>query len=252
MTTRAAHPAFAIPEILSITFRQLLGRRRTVLLLLLSGVPVLIALVYRAVGADDIKNFSDGIFDGVAVTILLPIVAVLCGTAAFGAEIEDGTVVYLLAKPVARWRILLAKLAGAAGFTVLLTVLSVVVTGLVGVVGQSDEGTAATLGFTIAMIVGSLCYTSVFVALSLFTRRALVIGLGYVLIWEGGLANLLPGIANLSIRQYALGAGKQAYDAISSPLSPNTAFILGGVLLVAAAAISIWRLARFELPSSSD
>ena len=57
------------------------------------------------------------------------------------------------------------------------------------------------------MVVGSVCYVSLFVALSLFTRRALLLGFGYVLIWEGALSNLLPGIANLSIRQYALGRG---------------------------------------------
>ena len=65
------------------------------------------------------------------------------------------------------------------------------------------------------MVVGSLCYVALFLALSLFTRRALVIGIGYSLVWEGALSSLLPGIANLSVRQYALGAGDGFYQLTS-------------------------------------
>jgi ABC-2 type transport system permease protein len=86
-----------------ITLRQLLGRRRTILLLLLAAIPVLLAIVFRAANDADLEGFASGVLDAVAVTLLLPIVAVLFGTAAFGAEIEDGTILYLLAKPISRW-----------------------------------------------------------------------------------------------------------------------------------------------------
>jgi ABC-2 type transport system permease protein len=75
----------AIPEIARITLRQLLGRRRTILLLLLSAIPALLALLYRAAGVDDVDSFAGVVLYGMSVTILLPIVAVLFGTAAFGA-----------------------------------------------------------------------------------------------------------------------------------------------------------------------
>ena len=41
------------------------------------------------------------LLDGLVVTTLLPLAALVYGTAALGAEIEDGTAVYLLSKPVA-------------------------------------------------------------------------------------------------------------------------------------------------------
>ena len=47
----------------------------------------------------------------------MPLVALILGTAALGSEIDDGTAVYLLIKPIPRWRIALAKILVAAGLT---------------------------------------------------------------------------------------------------------------------------------------
>jgi ABC-2 type transport system permease protein len=95
---------------------------------------------------------------------------------------------------------------------------------------------------------------AVFLTLSLFTRRALLIGLVYVLVWEGALSALLPGIANLSIRQYALGVANAFWQMKpdEARLSPSTALPLAIILVVAALAIATWKLMRFELPGGTD
>jgi len=102
------------------------------------------------------------------------------------------------------------------------------------------------------MVVGSLCYVTLFLTLSLFTRRALVLGIGYSLVWEGALSSLLPGIANLSVRQYALGAADSFYQlhTEAARLSPTTALTLSAILIVVALALATWRLMRFELSGS--
>src|SRR5664280_1159797 len=169
----------AIPLMGRVTLRQLLGRRRTILLVLLAAIPVLLALVFRAANDADLAGFASGVLDAVAVTLLLPIVAVLFGTAAFGAEIEDGTILYLLAKPISRWAIIVAKLVGAAGMTAFLTIASVFISGAIVLAPLGEDGAQATRAFVAAMLVGSVCYVSVFMVLSLFTRRALLIGLVY-------------------------------------------------------------------------
>jgi ABC-2 type transport system permease protein len=244
----------AVPLIVRVTLRQLMGRRRTVLLLLLAAIPILLAVVFWAAGQVDVHDFASGVLDAVGVTLLLPIVAVLFGTAAFGAEIEDGTVVYLLAKPISRWAIVLAKLVGAAGMTAFLTMASVFVSGAIVLAPLGEDGAAATRAFVAAMAVGSICYVSLFLVLSLFTRRALLIGLIYVLVWEGALSNLLPGIANLSIRQYSVGVANAFWQMRpeEARLSPSTALPLAIVLVVVALALATWRLMRFELPGGSD
>ena len=95
----------AIPEIARVTLRQLLGRRRTLLLVLLAALPVLLALAFRVAGETAIQPFTRRVFDTISITILLPLVAILFGSGAFGAEIDDGTIVYLLAKPLSRWAV---------------------------------------------------------------------------------------------------------------------------------------------------
>jgi ABC-2 type transport system permease protein len=224
-------------EIMRVTVRQLLGRRRTLLLLLLSALPVLLAVVFRLADEVSIARFTRSAFDAVDMTILLPLVAILFGSGAFGAESDEGTLAYLLAKPIPRWVVVIAKASAATLLSIALTGTSTALAGLIAIV-----------------VVGSVCYASLFLAVSLFTRRALVIGIGYMLVWEGALSVLLPGIANLSIRQYALGAGSAIYDLPieTARLSTDTAFILAGVVIVGSLLVATRRLMRFELPGGSD
>jgi len=247
-------PWAAIPEIAKITLRQLLGRRRTLLLILLATLPVLLAVAFRLAGQTDVERFSRRIFDTISMTILLPLVAILFGTGAFGSEIDDGTIVYLLAKPVPRWVVVAAKAISATAVAVLLTGGATLLAGVIDLFPAGNDGVLATEAQVLAMVVGSLCYVSLFLAVSLFTRRALVIGIGYMLVWEGALSFMLPGIANLSIRQYALGASKAIYQLPlqEARLSAETAFLLAGVLVAGALGLAVWRLMRFELPGGSD
>jgi ABC-2 type transport system permease protein len=243
-----------LPDIVAITFKQLLGRRRTLLLVLLAALPPLLALIFRAAGELDVASYTENVFDPVSMTIVLPLSAVLFGTGAFGAETDEGTILYLLAKPISRWAIVTAKAFAAALLTMALTVASVFVAGLIELVPAGSAGVSATEAQMVAMVVGSLCYVALFIPVSLLTRRALVVGIGYTLIWEGALSNLLPGIANLSIRQYALGAADGVYQLHTDParLSAATAFSLAAILIVIAFAISTRRLMRFELPGGTD
>ena len=68
--------------------------------------------------------------DTLVVRTVMPLVALIIGTSALGSEIEDGTAVYLMIKPIARWKIALAKILVAAGLTALLIVPSIVITAL--------------------------------------------------------------------------------------------------------------------------
>jgi ABC-2 type transport system permease protein len=224
------------------------------LLVLLSALPVLLAVAFRMGGETDIERFTRRIFDTITLTILLPLVAILFGAGAFGAEIDDGTVVYLLAKPISRWLVVAAKAFAAVAMSIALTGTSTLVAGLVDLAPAGQDGISAVLAQVVAVVVGSVCYAVLFLTLSLFTRRALVIGIGYMLVWEGALSFILTGIANLSIRQYALGASKVVYELPlqEARLSAETAWVLASVLVIAALVIATWKLMRFELPGGSD
>lgn len=246
-----------IAEVIRVTARQLLGRRRTLLMGLLALIPVLLAAIYRVggpgSGTDSIDStFVGPLFDGLVITLLLPLVALLMGTAAFGAEIEDGTVIYLLAKPVGRLRLVLAKLAVAAGATFVLIGASTLVAGLI-VLGGVRDGPGVVLGYVVGVAAGSALYGAVFVALSLVTGRALILGLVYVLLWESLLASLFAGIRVLSVRAYVLGIADAAGvgGRITTDTLPAASAVgLAALVLAGAVAIAFRRLRSFEVPEA--
>jgi ABC-2 type transport system permease protein len=232
-----------------ITLRQLLSRRRTLLLLLLGGVLVLAALIFRLAGEEArALPFTSGLLRNLGVGTLMPLVALIFGTGAIGAEFEDGTAIFLLAKPISRRSIVLTKLAVAAICSAALTCGPMLVAGLIAA-GGLGEGLVP--GMVAAAAIGSLLYCAIFVALSLVTGRALVFGLAYVLIWEGLLAGLFAGTRTFSVRQLTLAFAdsigdipKEIFDA---PVSLLTAVVVGTFLLVGATLISIRRLSAYEI-----
>ena len=229
--------------LIGVTLRGLLGRRRTFLLVLLAGLPVLIALLVRASGG---RPDADRVLDTLVVRTVMPLVALIVGTAAIGSEIDDGTAVYLMIKPIARSRIALAKAFVAAGLTVALVVPAVVLTGLL--LGSRADPTTAIVGYSVACLVGGSAYAVAFMTLSVFTSRALLLGLAYTLIWEGVLSGLLEGTKFLSIRQATLGlAAAIGVRVPGDPLVPVVSVAVLSAVLVGGFLLTSWRLARFEI-----
>jgi len=232
-----------------ITLRQLLSRRRTLLLLLLGGVLVLVAVVFRLAGEDArALPFTSGLLSDLGVATLMPLVALLFGTGAMGAEIEDGTAVFLLAKPISRRTIILTKLTVAAACSVALTCGPILLAGLIAAGGLGD---GLVIGLVAGAAIGSVLYCAVFVALSLVTGRALVFGLAYVLIWEGLLASLFAGTQTFSIRQVTLAFAHAIGDipngTLAAPVDLTTALVVGAAVLVGATLLAIRRLGSFEI-----
>jgi len=112
-------------------------------------------------------------------------------------------------------------------------------------------GDGLVVGLVAAAAIGSLLYSTVFVALSLVTGRALVFGLAYVLIWEGLLAGLFAGTRTFSIRQmtlaFAHAIGNIPTAVLNAQLDLTTAVVVAVVVLIGAAALAVRRLSRFEI-----
>jgi ABC-2 type transport system permease protein len=229
----------------SVTARSLLGRRRTILMLLLAGAPVLLGLLVRLSGARSGALVPS--LEGLIVSSVLPLVALVFGTAALGSELDDGTAIHLLTKPIPRWAIVLPKLVVAGGLTALLLVPATIIAGLL-VGGPGSRELGLTIAFAVAVLIGSFVYSAIFVALSAATSRGLVIGLGYTLLWEGLLSGALKGTQLFSVREYIRG--------MASALAPRGAldsvvggygFVFAAIAIVVVATLASWRLARYEI-----
>jgi ABC-2 type transport system permease protein len=237
-------PVFA--TLVDVTLRALLGRRRTILLLVLAGLPVLIGLLARLGNG---RLDAVPILDGLVVRLVLPLTALVFGTAALGSELEDGTAVYILVKPVPRWLIVAAKVLVAGLLSAGLTVASSLLTGfLVGGAGGDALGTTLGVGFSTGL--AAFAYTALFVALSVLTSRALVIGLIYTLLWEGALAGILTATKIFSVREATLGlagALAPANSGLTRGLDPIPAVLLLTVVFVGGLVVATLRLTAYEV-----
>lgn len=239
------------PTVARLTIRQMMARRRVVGIVVIALLPVVLAIILHARNPADAtpRSVVSTIFLSLIVKTLLPLTALILGTGVFGSEIDDGTAVYLLAKPLARWRIVLTKLLVASVATALVTAPATAIAGLIAIGAQDTDRLIA--GFTAAVAAGSVLYCAVFVAISLRTRRALIAGLLYVILWEGLLSGLFAGTRLLSIQQYTLGIAGSIATAdpgvFAAQLAPRTAIALGALVTVAATVLAIRNLRVFEI-----
>ena len=236
--------------LLSLTAHQLLGRRRAILIALLALLPVGIALLLRFAGdAADERPYeaTSNLVGGFVFTLLLPIGALVFGTSALGSEVEDGTVVYLLAHPIARWRIVAAKFVVAAAATIALTVPATLVSALIVLGGFDAE--SLWWAAAAATVVGAVVYSALFVGLSTITSRALIIGLVYVFVWEAFITNFFDGTRWISVRQYTYGVADALTTAapVTGNLSGSDAALASAVVVAASLAVGTWFLTRFEI-----
>ncbi|HYK94408.1 MAG TPA: ABC transporter permease [Candidatus Dormibacteraeota bacterium] len=227
-----------------VTLRALVGRRRSVLMLLLAGIPILVGLLVRA-NSNGIGSVG-ATLDGLVVRIILPLVALVFGTAALGSELEDGTAVHLLTKPIGRTTIVVAKVAVAGTLTAALVVPSTVVTAMLLAEPGADLG-GIVLSLGLGVLAGSFLYAAIFAALSVITSRGLLVGLGYALIWEGLLAGLLPGTQVFSVREYVRGIIHLVSPGVIGSIVGNGAVLYAVIALVAALAIASYRLSVYEV-----
>ena len=232
--------------LLRLTLRSLLNRRRTLLLALLGALLVLVAVLYR-IGdppAAEALEVTRALLGDFGLGVLLPLVAVIVGTAVIGSELDDGTVVYLLARPVPRWLIVAVKLVVA---WIVVVILVVPATAIAALVAYGDVPMA--VGYSVASAFGALEYTALFLALSLVTSRALIVGLAYVVVWEGVIAGLFAGTRVLSIRQHALAVAEAlgADAAENAEVALGVALGVGLAVTLLAIGLAIRRLETVEL-----
>ncbi|MEU7132919.1 ABC transporter permease subunit [Streptomyces sp. NPDC046261] len=219
------------PTVARLTYRGLLGRRRALILFALPALLLVISAAVRVlVGADD--QTATNVLGGFALATMVPLIGVIAGTGAIGPEIDDGSVVYLLAKPVKRSTIIFTKLVVAIGVTVVFSAVPTLIAGFV-LNGNSQQ---IAVAYALAAAVASVAYSAIFLFLGTVTRHAVVAGLVYALVWEALFGSLIPGARTLSVRQWALALAQKVggEGAITAEVSlPLAVTLLAGFTVAA-------------------
>ena len=170
--------------------------------------------------------------------------ALLSASAVLGPEIDDGSIVYLLAKPVNRYVIGLSKYVVAVVAAIVFGALPLLVAGLI--VDSSDPGQA--VAWLAGGVLSAAAYTALFLAVAATTRHAVVIGLLFVLLWESLLGNLLTGIKWLSIGDWGAELASSLSDSVGAPGTGLVYALAAAAVLVG---VSLWftgdRLRSFSM-----
>ncbi|MCF0093946.1 ABC transporter permease subunit [Micromonospora sp. NPDC049114] len=230
-----------------ITARGLFGRRRFLLLLPLPLVLLGLAILCRSLGVDP-GEWGPPVLVGLGLAVVLPVVALIIGTGVLGAEIDDGTVVHILTKPLPRWQIVLPKLAVAAGVTAVTVAVPLYVAGVLA------DSVRLGLALAFAAALGALAYSALFLALSLVTRRPVLLGLVYVLIWEGLLGNFVSGTKVLSIQQYVIALADRLAPSglLETSVSVPVASVMTALVSVGFTVLAIDRLRSFSVAGETS
>jgi ABC-2 type transport system permease protein len=231
-----------------LTLRQLTGRWRLSIMLVLAALPVSIAwLTLGSDSAPSVSGFEESVLSVMLAGSIAPLVVLAIAAAAFANEVEDRTLANLVLSPIPRWQIALPKLLAVITVAGPFIALSAFLTSQIAFIGDAQ----ANLAVTVAALAGVALYASVFVWLGLVTTQAIGIGLLYIVLWEGFFSGFVSGVRLLSIRHYAIalmhGLDARRFtgsDHVSFVVAIGvTAAVFGGFLL-----LSVRRLRRMDVP----
>ena len=231
-----------------LTARSLLCRRRVLLLLMLPAVLLMLCTAARMIAGPDLE-ITVGLLGGFALGTVVPLLGLIAGAGSIGPEIDDGSIVYLMSKPLSRHSIVVSKLAVAVAVVTVVAAVPTLVAGLV--MSGTKEGLAVGYGMWAA--VAGLAYCALFVLLAILTRNAVVVGLIYVLIWESLVGNFVPGAQVLSIQQWGLAITEKVVGSsagelgVSSAVSFGTGLVLLTILTIASTVYAGLRLRSLRL-----
>lgn len=233
----------AFLAITKVTIRQTLRPKRAIGLGLLS-VSAAVTYVLTALGGAGSSGSLEyrqqqafdiflGITVGTFMNIVVPVVTLIIATSVLGDERRDNTMSFLVLRPISRFTIGAAKVAAAF-------VESFAITGL----GAAALGIAAafridTFAYVLPLVVGtavaSAAYSAVFVPFGYLLKRATLIGLTYVFIWENGIAGAIPALASLS--PWRIGVSAMAGLAPRKFLLELPEFAIGSIVPGAGGAV---------------
>jgi len=248
--------------IYSSMVRELMRFRRIFAWLLVALAGFGMAALYRSLIANGSPTEAYVLLSDTFAFRILPLAAAILSTAVVAQEVEQKTIVYLLTRPIPRWKLILFRTLGATTITFAITAITL----LVLAVSTTGLSSAILLRDLIAAAVGAAAYVSLFVFVSLLINKSMIVCIIFAFVWEST-APVIPGdLYRLTITGYlngisqhpSFGTGNQnLMDALTKVLGTHEvaawiSYLSMGILIAACLAISCAWFSRFEYMARED
>lgn len=178
--------------------RNQLTTGRLVLIGAFTGLSLILGLAVGSSDPFDPVETATNIVWFFGVGLMVPIISLVLSSSAFGDLQADETLVYLWHRKTPRWQLAAAAWLAPATIAVPATAIGLSLCA-VFIAGFNADVFFGTL---LAVVIAAIAYSAAFTLLGLLFRRALIIGLMYLFIWEQFMARAGGGAATLSINTY--------------------------------------------------
>lgn len=210
------------------------------------------------------SNESYSMLSSLFVFRILPLASAIFSSAVVGQEVEQKTIVYLLTRPIERWRLLTFRILASATAVVLVTVITMLFVS--AAVYGNPFSNPQLLRDALSIIVGSLAYGTLFVFVTLLmSKAAMVVCLLFAFAWETAVP-LMPGsMSMLSVSTYLsaiaerpsalLGGGTLGNLANAlgvNTFSAQTGWIVMIFMIAFFAGLGMWWFGNFEYLPRED
>jgi ABC-2 type transport system permease protein len=245
----------ALGALFAMTLRQHVRGRRLWVLCVLFVLPAVLAAVVNLASRVPlpVDDLEFPLIFNLIPHALAPLAALLYAAGIIQDEVEEQTLTYLLIRPLPRWAVYWVKLLAAVATTSLLTAAFTMATFATIVLTAKTPWTAAMITHAMKtaglLMLVQVAYCGLFGLLGLLMRRVLLVGVAYVVLFEGLLASIDTVARRLTIMYYfrvlamrwlnPASAGEWSVNLTTAPSATMCVLtLLGmGVLLGAIAAV---------------
>jgi ABC-2 type transport system permease protein len=194
--------------------RRTLVNRRMIIVAVSALLPISLVAYTVAedlpTGIEDLANFLDTI----VLSFFLLFIPIIYGSSILRRDLENNSITMILTSPLNRPFVYLGYFASLfiSVIVAMLIITSVGPLTLFALVGIETGALELYINVCALTIIGSIVYSSLYLTVSLITKRVIYFGLFYAFFWEGFVGFLPGGIGDFTIRHYIRSIGSSWFE----------------------------------------
>jgi ABC-type transport system involved in multi-copper enzyme maturation permease subunit len=186
--------------VFDLSLEAMVWSRRSLVMAALLGLPILLAITYRALlGRLPARVASFDFYGNIVLyyylRFALPVTALFYATSLIADEVDGKTLTYLITRPVRRSAILVGKFVAYVATTLTLALPAVVISFFLLATAQGWSGIGARVADLFrdlgVLALALVAYGALFTLVGVVLRRPVIPGLLFIFVWE--LVANLPG-----------------------------------------------------------